>query len=115
MEDCSSNPKAEPPHEALFLVLPYLPVRELLSMSEVCVSLRDAINKDVLPWLNFIVQTPLNSRLSDDVLIRLASTANGGLRTLALINCIKITDYGLLQVIQENPFINKVWISKPLF
>lgn len=105
MEECSDP---EPPHEALFLVLPYLPVRELLAMSEVCISLRDAVRNDVLPWLNLIVQSPLSSKLSDEILIKLASKANGRLTTLALFNCTNITDYGLQRVVQQNPFIHKV-------
>ncbi|XP_054809830.1 F-box protein SKIP28-like [Prosopis cineraria] len=105
-----SQEKAEPPHEALFHVLPYLSVGELLAMSQVCISLRDAVNKDVLPWRNFLVQPPLSSNLSDQILLRLASKANGGLRTLALVNCTKISDYGLQRVVEENPFINKLYL-----
>ncbi|KAF7808638.1 F-box protein SKIP28 [Senna tora] len=109
-EDCSCSKPSSPPHEALFLVLPYLPVCELLAISQVCLSLRDAVNKDVLPWLNLLVQSPLSSHLSDDVLFKLSSRANGGLKTLALMNCSKVTDSGLLRVVQENPFLNKLYI-----
>ncbi|XP_028767122.1 F-box protein SKIP28 [Neltuma alba] len=105
-----SQAKAEPPNEALFLVLPYLSVGELLALSQVCISLRDAVNEDVLPWRNFLVRPPLSSNLSDQILVRLASKANGGLTTLGLINCTKITDYGLQRVVEENPFINKLYL-----
>ena len=111
MEEAS---KADFPHEALFLVLPYLHVGELVAMSQVCTSIRDAVNKDVLAWRNFIVQPPLNLNLSDQILIRLASKANGGITTLALNNCTKITDYGLQRVVEENTFINKVCVSKSI-
>ena len=97
-----------PPHEALFLVLAYLPLLELLSMSAVCRSLRDAVDKDVLVWLHIIVEKPLNIMFSDELMLKLTSRANGRLRTLALIGCTKITDLGLLQVIEKNPHINKV-------
>lgn len=109
-EDNSGQEEAEAgsPHEALFLVLAYLPLFELLAMSEVCMSLRDAVEKDVLPWLNIIVERPLNLRLSDEILMKVASKANGRLRTLALINCAWISDDGLQRVIDKNPLINEV-------
>lgn len=99
---------AGPPHEALFLVLAYLPLFELLSMSEVCRSLRDAVEKNVLPWLNIIVERPLSLRLSDEILMKISSKANGRLRTLVLLYCAKITDDGLQRVIDQNPLISKV-------
>ncbi|KAL4317805.1 hypothetical protein GQ457_18G025750 [Hibiscus cannabinus] len=98
------------PHEALFIVLAYLPLFELLSMSAVCRSLRDAVEKDVLPWLNIVVEKPLNFRLSDEILSKIGSKANGRLRTLALMNCAKITDDGLQRVIHQNPLIRKLHI-----
>lgn len=100
--------EAMAPHEALFLVLTYLPLLELLSMNQVCTSLRDAVNKDVLSWLNIIVEKPLNLRLCDQILMKITSKANGRLRTLALMNCAKITDDALQRVIEQNPLINKV-------
>ncbi|KAI4357587.1 hypothetical protein L6164_001525 [Bauhinia variegata] len=101
-----------PPHESLFLVLAYLPVYELLTVSQVCKSLRDAVNKDILPWLNLILDKPLNSRLTDEILVGIASKAKGRLQTLALINCAKITDHGFLRVIEENLLIDKLFIPE---
>ncbi|XP_007045238.2 PREDICTED: F-box protein SKIP28 [Theobroma cacao] len=111
-EDNSGQEEAEAgsPHEALFLVLAYLPLFELLAMSEVCMSLRDAVEKDVLPWLNIIVERPLNLRLSDEILMKVASKANDRLRTLALINCAWISDDGLQRVIDKNPLINELYV-----
>lgn len=108
MSSSGSEAVAGPPHEALFLVLEYLhlPLFELLVLTEVCTLLRDAVNNCVQQWL--VVQRPLNWRLSDKILRKLSSKANGKLRTLALINCVKVTDSGLLQVIEENPLINNV-------
>ncbi|XP_016491983.1 F-box protein SKIP28 [Nicotiana tabacum] len=100
----------EPPHGAMFLVLAYLPLFELLSMTQVCRSLRDALKDDILPWLNIVVEKPLNTRLSDDFLVKMTSKANSRLRVLALINCFKITDDGLLQVIASNPHISKLYL-----
>ena len=97
-----------PPHEALFFVLAYLDVFDLLVMSEVCMPLRDAVSKDVLPWRDIIIERPLNSRLSDEILVQITSKAHGRLRTLALINCFKITDDGLQTVIEKNHLISKV-------
>ena len=100
--------EAKAPHEAMFLVLAYLPVYEVVVMSQVCTSLRDAVNNDILPWLNVIVQRPLSWRLNDEILIKITSKANGRLKTLALINCMHVTDHGLQRVVQQNPLINKV-------
>ncbi|XP_050231869.1 F-box protein SKIP28 [Mercurialis annua] len=104
----SMQAEAEQPHDALFLVLAYLPVLELLNMTQTCVSLRDAVNKDVLPWLNIIIERPLSSRLSDEILMKITSKADGKLRSLIIRNCVKITDYGLQRVVEENPYINKL-------
>ncbi|KAK8567523.1 hypothetical protein V6N12_006106 [Hibiscus sabdariffa] len=98
------------PHDALFIVLAYLPLFELLSMSGVCRSLRDAVENDVLPWLNIIVEKPLNFWLSDEILMKISCKANGRLRTLALRCCDKITDDGLQRVIDQNPLISKLYI-----
>lgn len=97
---------AGPPHEALFVVLTYLTLYELLIMSEVCKSLRHAIENDVLQWL--VVERPLNWRLSDEILVKLSLKMKGKLTALGLINCMKITDSALLHVVQNNPLINTV-------
>lgn len=98
------------PHEALFLALAYFPIYELLAMSGVCGSLREAVNKDILPWLDMVMDRPLSSRLSDDILLKITSKANGRLRSLALVNCSKITDAGLLQIVEKNPLIAKLHV-----
>ncbi|KAJ7942910.1 F-box protein [Quillaja saponaria] len=98
------------PHEALFLVLAYLPVYELLAMSQVCISLRDAVNNDVLPWLNIIVKSPLNSQLCDENLMKITSKAEGRLKALVLMNCTNITDDGFQRVINGNPYISKLYV-----
>lgn len=110
-ENDHGEEKAGPPHEALFFVLPYLPAFELVSMSEICRSLRDAVINDPLPWLTITVQRPLDMRLSDEVLMKLASKANAGLRSLALYSCHNVTDDGLHRVISENPLVHKVKTS----
>ncbi|KAJ8574209.1 hypothetical protein K7X08_026014 [Anisodus acutangulus] len=99
------------PHEAMFLILPYLPLFELLSMTQLCKSLKDALKDDILPWLNIVVEKPLSTRFSDDFLVKITSKAKGRLRVVALKNCFKITDEGLLQVIASNPHINKLYLQ----
>lgn len=106
--------KSGPPYESLFLVLAYLPLLELLAMRQVCRSLRDAVNKDVLLWLHIIVDRPLNLQFSDRILAEITSKANGRLQSLALLNCEKITNDGLFWVIEKNPLISKVQVSKPV-
>ncbi|XP_059649496.1 F-box protein SKIP28 [Cornus florida] len=110
-EVIDNSTHSSPPHEAMFLVLAYLPLFELLALSQACRSLRDAVNNDILPWLNnIVVKKPLNSRLSDDILMKIASKSNGRMRTLALVNCVKITDDGLQRVVEKNPLISKLYI-----
>nr|GMD13705.1 F-box protein SKIP28-like [Ipomoea batatas] len=106
----TSEQQFGPPPEAMFLVLAYLPLYELLCMSQVCRSLRDAVKGDILPWLNIAVEAPLHSRISDDILMKITAVADGRLATLALLNCFKVTDDGLLRVIQKNPRISKLYI-----
>lgn len=77
-------------------------------MSQVCVSLRNVTKQDVLLWLNICVQKPLNFKLSDENLIKLVSRSSGRLRSLTLVNCPRITDDGLLRIVNTNPFINKL-------
>ncbi|XP_015895422.3 F-box protein SKIP28 isoform X2 [Ziziphus jujuba] len=110
MEFTAQEGKQGEPHEALFLVLAYLPLFELLSMNKVCMSLRDAVKNDVLPWLNIVVQRPLNYRLTDEILMEITAKANGKLTTLALINCVKITDDALQRIVERNPLIDKLYI-----
>ncbi|TKY60963.1 F-box protein SKIP28 [Spatholobus suberectus] len=110
LRDEQAQPEAKPPHEAVFLVLAYLPVYEIVVMSQVCTSLRDAVNNDILPWLNVIVERPLSWRLNDEILMKITSKANGRLKTLALINCMRVTDEGLQRVVEQNPLINKLHI-----
>lgn len=100
--------EAGQPHEALFLVLPYLPLNELLTTAEVCTSLRDAVREDILLYLDLIVQYPLSRKLSDDILLNLTSKAGGRLRIMSLTDCFRITDHGLLRVIEENRLIEQV-------
>ncbi|KAF6140074.1 hypothetical protein GIB67_001815 [Kingdonia uniflora] len=98
------------PHESLFLVLAYLNLFELLTITKVCKSLRDAVHNDVLLWLDIIVEPPLNSRITDYNLREVTSKAQGRLRTLGLLNCVRVTDDGLQRVVDDNPHISKLYV-----
>ncbi|KAL8249828.1 hypothetical protein R6Q59_006696 [Mikania micrantha] len=101
------------PHESLYLVLSYLPLFELLAMAQVCRSFMDALNNDILPWLNVVVEDKVpRSRVFDDILMKVTSKAKGRLRSLILVNCGKITDEGLLNVVANNPGINKLHVPQ---
>lgn len=110
LQEVTSESSPGPPHEAMFLILSHLPLFELLSMSLVCKSFKDALDDDILLWLNIFVDKPLNFRVSDHILMEITSKANGRLKSLALIDCLRITDTGLQAVIANNPLINKVYI-----
>ncbi|KAI3731557.1 hypothetical protein L1987_62746 [Smallanthus sonchifolius] len=99
------------PHESLYLVLPYLPLFELLAMAQVCKSFMDALNNDILPWLNIVVEDKVpRSRVSNEILMKITSKARGRLRSLVLVNCGKITDDGLQNVVANNPSISKLHV-----
>lgn len=96
------------PNEALFFVLGYLGVQDLLSVEKVCTSLRDAVRTDSLLWKNILIDWPLNERITDDSLIKLTSRAGGNLQSLSLLQCMRITDGGLKHVLGSNPRLTKV-------
>ncbi|KAM0002032.1 putative 4Fe-4S ferredoxin, iron-sulfur binding, leucine-rich repeat domain superfamily [Helianthus debilis subsp. tardiflorus] len=101
------------PHESLYLVLPYLPLFELLAMAQTCKSFNDALSNDILPWLNIVVDDKVRrSRVTDEILVKITSKAMGRLRSLVLVNCGMITDDGLLNVVANNPGINKLHLPQ---
>ncbi|TKY46439.1 F-box protein SKIP14 [Spatholobus suberectus] len=96
------------PHDALFYVLGYLGVKDLLSVERVCRSLCDAVRGDPLLWRTVHIDQPLNERITDDTLVRLTNRAQGTLQCLILVNCLWITDSGLGRVLQSNPRLMKL-------
>ncbi|KAK7266890.1 hypothetical protein RIF29_19550 [Crotalaria pallida] len=96
------------PHDALYFVLGYLGVTDLLSAEQVCRSLRDAVRGDPLLWRTVHIDQPLNGRITDDSLVKLTSRAQGTLQCLILVNCLWITDSGLGHVLQSNPRLMKL-------
>lgn len=88
----------------------FLGVKDLLSVERVCKSFRNAVRSDPLLWRNIIIDWPLNERITDDVLVKLTSRAQGTLQTLGLVHCVRITDSGLQGVFDSNPRLTKVSI-----
>uniref|UniRef100_A0A7N1A9K0 F-box protein SKIP14 n=1 Tax=Kalanchoe fedtschenkoi TaxID=63787 RepID=A0A7N1A9K0_KALFE len=103
--ECSS------PHQALTFALSYLGVQDLLSTEGVCRFLRSTIKTDPLLWRNIRIDQPLNEKINDDVLIQLTGRAQGNLQTLILVECLRITDYGLKLVLESNPRLTKLCIT----
>lgn len=102
-------PTSRSAHEVLLIVLPYLhSLFELLSMTGVSRSLRDAIRDETALWTKIVVEQPLSSRLTDDILWEITTKSAGKLNTLILRHCLRITDMGLRRVVDANPLIRKV-------
>lgn len=96
------------PHYALFLVLGYLRLPELLAFRQVCKAFRDQIAADETLWRHITVEPPLSARLRDDILSWITSFSRGNLKSLALLRCWRVTDAGLLHVVERSPHITKV-------
>lgn len=96
------------PPDALFFALGYLGVRDLFSVERVCKSLRYAVQNDPLLWRDIQIDYPLNVNITDDALVELTDRAQGGLRSLNLVDCFKIKDSGLKRVLEKNPRLTKV-------
>ncbi|KAF5755207.1 putative F-box domain, leucine-rich repeat domain superfamily, F-box-like domain superfamily [Helianthus annuus] len=90
------------PHDALFLALGHLGIRDLLSVERVCKSFRDGVRHDPLLWRNISIDQPVGESFTDDSLLRITNRANGSLQSLSLVKCLKITDMGLKHVFQQN-------------
>lgn len=61
-----------------------------------------------LLWKTIHIDQPLNERINDDVLVQLASRAQGKLECLNLVKCPKVTDDGLKRVLEANRRLTKV-------
>ncbi|KAK6160327.1 hypothetical protein DH2020_003708 [Rehmannia glutinosa] len=98
------------PHEALDFALRYLGVKDLLSVERVCKSLFSTVRDDPLLWRTIHIDQPLNERITDDVLVQLATRAKGELRCLSLVECPKVTDHGLRHILETNPRLIKLCV-----
>ncbi|XP_040382969.1 F-box protein SKIP28 [Oryza brachyantha] len=100
------------PHGALLLSLAYLPLRELLCCARACRRLRDAVAGDPLLWRRVAVGPPLSGRVTDEALLALAGRAEGTLRSLRLLGCGRVSDAGLLRVVERNPGITELYMPR---
>lgn len=114
-KDSSDGGKEGAPHDALFFALGYLGVKDLLSAERVCKSFHNAVKNDSLLWRDIHIDRQLNDKISDDTLFQLSSRAQGSLRSLSLVECLKITDDGLKRVLESNPRLTKVCCSISVF
>ncbi|KAG9158944.1 hypothetical protein Leryth_013327 [Lithospermum erythrorhizon] len=99
------------PPDALNYALSYLPVKDLFSVERVCKSLRDSVQNDPLLWRNISIDHPLSYKMTDDALVRLTNRAQGRLQSLSLLQCFKITNYSLKQVLENNPSLTKLSVT----
>ncbi|XP_028772425.1 F-box protein SKIP14 [Neltuma alba] len=100
--------EAGSPHDAMRLVLNYLGVTDLLSVEQVCRSLRDSVRANPLLWWSIHIDQSLSLRITDGALVKLTNRAQGFLQSLSLVNCIRITDSGLTSVLRSNPRLTKL-------
>ncbi|XP_038892074.1 uncharacterized protein LOC120081355 isoform X2 [Benincasa hispida] len=109
-EDRVSSDESGPPHAALNFVLGYLGTRELLVVESVCKSLQSTAEGDPFFWKNINICGKLDVKITDDVLLKLTSKAQGGLESLSLVNCVMISDDGLNEVLLKNPKVTKLCV-----
>eukprot|EP00250_Pteridium_aquilinum_P011252 c19937_g1_i1 orf=161-2350(-) len=95
-------------HEAMSYALSYMSLQDLLTMEKVSKSLKDWIRNDVLLWQQLHVEPPLSKGLTDEVLLELASRSKGQLWCLNLVDCTKVTEAAVEQVVLSNPRLTKL-------
>ncbi|XP_009101329.1 F-box protein SKIP28 isoform X1 [Brassica rapa] len=104
--------RSESVHKMLMVLLPYLhSLFELLSLSRVSPALRNAIRDQTVLWTKVVVDPPLSSRLTDDILWDFTSRSAGKLNTLILRKCSRVTSKGLWRVVDANPLIKKLIVT----
>lgn len=96
------------PAEALFYALSYMNLKEILSLERVCKSFRDWVRSDILLWQQLHVEPPLSKSFTDEALLQLASRSKGQLRCLSLVDCLRVTEAAVEQVVYSNPRISKL-------
>lgn len=98
-------------HEGWTVVLPYLGIKDFLSLEMVCRSLQYTVRSDPLFWGWVHIEKPLNEKITDDNLLQLSNRAQGNLQCLSLLECTRITDDGLRRVLESNPQLNKLCVA----
>ncbi|XP_071693703.1 F-box protein SKIP14-like [Rutidosis leptorrhynchoides] len=110
-DDDDNNDDDGAPHDAMFYALGYLETMDLLSVEEVCRSLRDGVRNDPLLWRNIHIDPPFGELFGDNSLLKITNRANGSLQSLSLLDCRNITDIGLENVFKTNPLLTKLCIA----
>ncbi|KAL8150090.1 hypothetical protein V2J09_019898 [Rumex salicifolius] len=101
----------ESPHNAFIFALGYLGAYDLLSVERVCKSLCCIVQNDPLLWRNIHIDERLSERITDDILLLLTDRAQGKLQSLSLVECTKITDGALKDVLKRNSSLTKLSVS----
>lgn len=98
------------PAEALFYALPYMSLPELLSMEQVCRASREWVRDGVVLWRRLHVERPLSRRLTDEVLLRLSKRSCGQLECLCIVDCLRISEGAVEQVVLKSPRLTKLFL-----
>ncbi|KAF8090650.1 hypothetical protein N665_0470s0015 [Sinapis alba] len=97
-------------HPAIGFCLYHLGVKDLLSVSMVCKSLHNTVCDDSLLWKHIHISQPLNEKINDEALLRLAERAHGTMQCLRLVDCSRITEDCLKKVLESNPQVVKLGV-----
>ncbi|KAF3565225.1 hypothetical protein DY000_02013985 [Brassica cretica] len=110
---CTTNDADEDVHvhPAFGFCLYRLGVKDLLSASMVCKSLHTTVCDDSLLWKHIHICQPLNEKITDEALLQLTERAQGTMQCLRLVDCSRVTDDCLKQVMERNPQVVKLGVS----
>ncbi|CAH8360951.1 unnamed protein product [Eruca vesicaria subsp. sativa] len=97
-------------HPAFGFCLYHLGVKDLLSVSMVCKSLHMTVCDDSLLWRHIHISQPLNEKINDEALLQLTERAQGTMQCLRLVDCSRITEDCLKQVLERNPQVVKLGV-----
>ncbi|CAF2090359.1 hypothetical protein HID58_023920 [Brassica napus] len=97
-------------HPAFGFCLYHLGVKDLLSVSMVCKSLNTTVCDDSLLWRHIHISQPLNEKITDEALLQLTERAQGTMQCLRLVDCSRITEDCLKQVLERNPQVVKLGV-----
>ncbi|XP_013712141.1 F-box protein SKIP14 [Brassica napus] len=107
---CTTNENAQV-HPAFGFCLYRLGVKDLLSASMVCKSLHTTVCDDLLLWKHIHICQPLSEKITDEALLQLTERAQGTMQCLRLVDCSRITDDSLKQILERNPQVVKLGVS----
>ncbi|KAL1189685.1 F-box protein SKIP14 [Cardamine amara subsp. amara] len=105
---CNNGGEIANVHPAFSFCLYHLGVKDLLSVSMVCKSLHTTVCDDSLLWKHIHICQPLNEKITEEALLHLAERAQGTMQCLRLVDCSRITDDCLKQVLEHNPQVVKL-------